>query len=87
MDLASFAGQKLLIVATVVARGPGESDGDPADFGLILLTNWSLKMSRHGGGAWRRFFLSVWCGEARHGNRSEQVDEYAEHDGGIETQR
>ncbi len=27
------------LVATVVARGPDESDGDPADFGLILLTN------------------------------------------------
>jgi hypothetical protein len=27
------------LVATVVARGPDESDDDPADFGLVLLTN------------------------------------------------
>lgn len=27
------------LVATVIARGPDESDGDPADFGLMLLTN------------------------------------------------
>jgi hypothetical protein len=27
------------LVATVAARGPGEADGDPADFGVLLLTN------------------------------------------------
>ena len=27
------------LVVTVVARGPDESDGDPSDFGLVLLTN------------------------------------------------